>query len=82
MTRRPATGAARAVIVLLATATPLALAIVLRALPPAELVASGLGWIVPVGSLMLLAASAVAAISGLVAGLRGGSLAALLWTGA
>jgi diguanylate cyclase (GGDEF)-like protein len=82
MTRRPATGAARAALVLLTTAAPFVLAIVLRALPRADLVASGLGWLVPAMAVALLAASAVAAVSGLVAGLRGGALASLLLTGA
>jgi diguanylate cyclase (GGDEF)-like protein len=78
MTRRQPT----AVLMLLATAAPLVLAAVLRALPPTGLEAAGLGLVAPALAGALTVAAAGAALGALVAGFRGGSLAALLWTGA
>lgn len=72
---------ARAWLALLATAAPLVLAVVLRALPASDLADSGLGAVVPALATTLLVAAAVAALGALVAGLRNGSASALLWTG-
>lgn len=74
--------AARVLLVLLATAAPLTLAGVLRALPPASLSDAGLGWVVPALGVGLSVAGSLAMLSCLVAGLRDGSLAALLLAGA
>ena len=82
MTRRDPAGRARALLTLLATAVPLVLAVVLYGLPASDIAAAGLGAVVPALAATLTIAGAGTALGGLVAGLRGGSLAALLWTGA
>lgn len=82
MTRRDPAGRARALLTLIATAAPLVLAAVLYRLPPSNIAAAGLGAVIPALAATLTIAGAGAALGGLVAGLRGGSLAALLWTGA
>lgn len=54
---------------------------VLQASPAIDLGASGWAWIAPASAAFLLAASALATVLALVAGLRGGSIAALLRAG-
>jgi diguanylate cyclase (GGDEF)-like protein len=74
--------AAQLLLVLLATAAPLILAAVLRGLPPSSLGDAGLGWVVPALGVGVAVAGSLATLSCLVAGLRDGSLAALLLAGA
>ena len=77
----PSGHAVRSVLALLAIAALLAPVFVLRALPPTDLVASGLDWVVPALAALLLASAAAATIASLVTGLRYGSLASLLLAG-
>lgn len=81
MDRRPSGHAVRSVLALLAIAALLAPVFVLRALPPTDLAASGLDWVIPVLAVGLLMTSAAATIAALVTGLRYGSLASLLLAG-
>jgi diguanylate cyclase (GGDEF)-like protein len=82
MNRPHATSVAQAVLVLLATGTPVILAVVLHALPPAGLETAGLGWVVPVLAGALGVAAALATLASVVVGLRDGSLGALFLAGA
>lgn len=79
VTSRPAV---RAALALLAIATLLAIVFVLRALPATDLPAAGLGFVLPTLAAGLMIAAGVATVASLTAGLRHGSLAALLLAGA
>jgi len=74
--------AAEAVVVLLATAAPVSLALVLHALPTTDLTTAGLGWVVPALAGGLAVAASLATLASLVVALRDGSLAMLLLAGA
>lgn len=65
-------------VVLLAAALPVAVLATVRALPAADLGAAGLGWLPTALAWTLAATASGLALATLVAGLRGGSLAALL----
>lgn len=82
MERRLSGHAVRAVLTLLVVAALLAPVFVLRALPFADLTASGLGWVASVLVAGLLGAAGIATIVSLVRGLRHGSLASALLAGA
>ena len=81
MERSPSGHAVRAVLALLATAALLAPVFVLHALPPTELDAVGLGWVIPALAVVLLGTAGAATVAALVTGLRYGSLVSLLLAG-
>ena len=72
----------RVLLALPAIAAPLILALVLRALPPADLEAGGIGWVTRILGIGLLITAATSTVACLVIGLRNGSVAALVLTGA
>jgi len=79
VTSRPAV---RAALALLAIATLLAIVFVLRALPATDLPAAGLNFVLPTLATGLMIAAGIGTVASLTAGLRHGSLAALLLAGA
>ena len=82
MQRRPSGPTLRALLAAIAIAALAVPLVVLRALPPLELDAGGLGWVIPILSAGLLAAAGLAMVASLNAGLRTGRLSALLMAGA
>ncbi len=82
MTRGHPTSGAVALLALLATSVPLVLAVVVRGLPRSDLGSAGLAAVIPAVAVTLTVAAAGAALCALVSWLRGGSLPALLLTGA
>ncbi|MGH2417375.1 MAG: PAS domain-containing protein, partial [Candidatus Limnocylindria bacterium] len=81
MERRPSGHAVRAVLMLLAVAALLAPVLALRALPPADLEASGLEWVALALGAGLLGAAGLATVASLVIALRYGSLTSLFLAG-
>ena len=82
MERIGAFGAVRTALGLLVAVPLLAILVVVRALPPADLDAAGVGWVPPALAAVLLATAAIATLVWLVLGLRDGGLAALFVAGA
>lgn len=82
MVRSGASRFADAMTLLSAIALPAVLLGVVRVLPALELAAAGLGWVVPTVSATTVLAGALLGSAALVAGLRRGSVAALLGVGA
>jgi diguanylate cyclase (GGDEF)-like protein len=82
MERIGAIGAVRTALGLLVAGPLLAILVVVRALPPADLDAAGVGWVPPTLAAVLLATAAIATVAWLVVGLRGGGLAAPFVAGA
>ena len=78
MVRSGVPRALHAAALLLGVALPGTALAAARALPPAELAAAGLGWLIPVLAASLVALLSAATVACLVAGLRDGTLAALL----
>ena len=82
MERRLSGDAVRAALMLLAVALLLAPVLVLRALPMADLAASGVSWVASALAIGLVIAAGTASVAALVIALRHGSLACLLLAGA
>jgi diguanylate cyclase (GGDEF)-like protein len=82
MERSSAVRASRTTLGLLVAGPLLAVLVVTRALPAADLAESGLAWAPDALAAMLVALAAVAALTWLVAGLRSGRLSELLMAGA
>ena len=82
MERIGASGALRTALGLLVAGPLLAILVVVRALPPADLDAAGVGWVAPALAAVLLATAAVATVAWLVLGLRDGGVGPLFVAGA
>ncbi len=82
MERIAAIGAVRSALGLLVAGPLLAVLVAVRALPPADLDAAGVGWVPSVLAVALLVTAAIATLAWLVAGLRDGRVSALLGAGA
>lgn len=82
MVRSGASRVADAVTLLPAIALPSVLLAVVRVLPPVDLAAAGLGWVIVALSAAAALVGTVLAVGALVVGLRRGSVAALLGVGA
>lgn len=78
MPRSAASRAVEAAVLLLGAALPAVVLATVRALPPADLPAAGLGWLTPALAGSLVLSASAAAVTWLVVGLRGGATAALL----
>jgi diguanylate cyclase (GGDEF)-like protein len=78
MVRTGSLRAIDAVLVVAGVSATLLVLAVMRALPPADPDAAGLGWIVPGLSGLVVAAAATLALACLIAGLRHGAIAAFL----